>query len=395
MKKGVLIGIIAAGVLLLGVGGTFGGIYLSKTSKYNKADEILNVYAYDFSKADYEASIQKAKNTFAELESFKESEAKFTECEYCLAGYDLSVKKYDEARAIYNSLNGYKESLDKIKEADYCEADDILSNGDFDDAKARFEALDTFMEANVKVLECDYKKASKLLEDKDFDGAKTLFLSLNDYLNSESQANECDYQKAAEFLEEKDYESAKSLFASLGDYSDSKMQVKECDYRVSVDLYNDNEYAKAKESFEKLADYSNSLDYVGACDFYLTFDLYKNHKIDEAGKIFKELIVNDSVMNIAFNDKMVETENAKYIDLNTLDFEDCDKEIRYSHFDEEDNIYDFNNYPTVEMYYKDGSDEFFMFTIVDVYNEYKSGYGETYNKVGYSYDKNGKQISNF
>lgn len=395
MKKGAIIGIIVAGILVLGTGGVVGGVFITKNIVYNKADEILYACADDYSKADYEASIRSAKNSFEFLKSYKESEEKVLECDYCLAGYFLNDKRYEEAKTIYNSLNGYKDSADKIKEAEYYEADNILSDGDYEEAKIRFTELGSFMDANEKVLECDYMKALNLENEKDYEAARSLFASLGDYSDSATQILECDYQEALDYMDEGDYETAKKMLVSLDDYSESKSKVTECDYGLSVIVFNNKDYASAKEQFEKLGDYSNSELFVKACDFYLTFDLYEEHEIDAAGEIFKDFVCDEEVMMTAFNDKRENTTNPQYLDFDTGEFVPCDKEIIYAFFDEEDNIYNYKDYPRVELYYKDGSDDFFMFSVHDPYHEVLFPYNDSPTTIIYTYDKNGKQLSNF
>lgn len=353
MKKGVLIGIVCAGVVVLGAAGTVGGIFIPKIVKYNKAEETLNSMAYNFGASGYQQSIEDAKKSFIELETFKESEAKAKECDYCLAGYSLETDNYDEARSIYASLNGYKDSDDKIKEADFCEAEDILNAGNYEDAKQRFTELEFFMDAHKKVLECDYRKAKEFLDNKNYDEAKKIFETL-DFEDSDTLAKECDYQSAILLTEDGNYDAARSIFEGLGDYSDS-------------------------------------VTYVGVCDFFKAFDYLGEHQINTAGEIFCRLVKDEDVMSIIFNAKN-ERKDTERFDFKANAFVKCYKEIEYAHMDEKEGTYDYSDYPFVELYYNEGSDDFFEFAVVDVYHKIES-YDNEYSNVQYTFDKDGKQVS--
>lgn len=353
MKKGLLIGIVCGGAVVLGTVGTIGGIFISKIVKYNKADEVLNTLEYNFSTSGYQESITEAKQSFTELETFKESELKIKECDYCLAGYSLENDNYDDARSIYSSLNGYKDSNDKIKEADFCEAEDILDAGNYEEAKQRFAELGFFMDADEKILECDYRKAKELLDNKNYDEAKKIFETLS-FEDSDLMAKECDYQTAIILTEEGNYEAARPVFMTLGDYSEAAT-------------------------------------YVGVCDFFNAFDYLGEHQVSAAGEIFCKLIQDEKVMSIIFNSKN-ERKDAERFDFKANAFVKCYREIEYAHFIEEEGKYDYSDYPFVEIYYNDDSDEFFEFAVVDVYNKIKSS-GDEYSNVQYTFNKDGKQVS--
>ena len=180
--------------------------------------------------------------------------------QYDAAASLLADGKYDEARTAFLELGDYQDSATMADEALYRKASATLRAGDYDTAKGIYRSLGSYSDSAAMVKECDYQKADALLASGEFDQAYELFLLLDDYKDSADRLNEVQYQKGMWLLDQKQYGQALIIFSSLGDYKDSAQMQNEVNYRVASDYAQEGYYAEAYSGFGEILDYSDSAE---------------------------------------------------------------------------------------------------------------------------------------
>ena len=154
----------------------------------------------------------------------------------------MSAEKYDEAISMFTELDGYKDSAAKITEcenaiieAKYNDASRLLADGKYEEALAIFENLHDYkdcdaliQECNAAILENKYNAAVDLMSNGELEAAITAFESIIDYKDSSSKISECKnqinenkYNEAVTLANNGSYDDAILIFNSLGDYKDS------------------------------------------------------------------------------------------------------------------------------------------------------------------------------
>ena len=154
----------------------------------------------------------------------------------------MSAEKYDEAIVMFAELDGYKDSATKITEcenaiieAKYNNASRLMADGKYEEALAIFENLHDYkdcdaliQECNAAILENKYNAAVNLMRNGELEAAITAFESIIDYKDSSSKISECKnqinenkYNEAVTLANNGSYDDAILIFNSLGDYKDS------------------------------------------------------------------------------------------------------------------------------------------------------------------------------
>ena len=154
----------------------------------------------------------------------------------------MSAEKYDEAIVMFAELDGYKDSTAKITEcenaiieAKYNNASRLMADGQYEEALAIFENLHDYkdcdaliQECNAAILENQYNAAVDLMSNGELEAAITAFESIIDYKDSSSKISECKnqinenkYNEAVTLANNGSYDDAILIFNSLGDYKDS------------------------------------------------------------------------------------------------------------------------------------------------------------------------------
>ncbi len=149
----------------------------------------------------------------------------------------LNELKYDEAKAGFAEIAGFSDADERVKECDYKKAQDLLTDKKYEEAKAIFATVSEYSDAATKINECDYQLALIKLNGGSLEEAKTAFLALNGYLDSATLAAECDYRKALSLLNAAEYKAAAELFGTISDYNDSAEQLKNAKYQYVKQHY--------------------------------------------------------------------------------------------------------------------------------------------------------------
>ena len=192
-------------------------IFVEESNKTDVFNEIIGAIAFD----DY---VNPKEDTYNEAISL------------------MSAEKYDEAIEIFAELDGYKDSAVKITEcenaiieAKYNDASRLMAESKYEEALAIFEDLHDYkdsdaliQECNAAILENKYNAAVDLMSNGELEAAITAFESIIDYKDSSSKISECNnqinenkYNEAVALANNGSYDDAILIFNSLGDYKDS------------------------------------------------------------------------------------------------------------------------------------------------------------------------------
>ena len=144
-KKAKIIATIAIIVIVLAT-----GTYLFVTKalpaiRYNSACDA-------FDSGDYE----KAYTTFAKLDGYEDSAAKYTESYYQYGLACLEAGEYEKATEVFTEIKVYKDSKDMLKEAKYLSACKLLDEGKYEDAAEAFSSLGKYEDSQNKKLKAMY-----------------------------------------------------------------------------------------------------------------------------------------------------------------------------------------------------------------------------------------------
>jgi len=170
-------------------------------------------------------------------------------------GIQLSRQsKYDDAKALYESggyasakaefleLGSFSDSADLVEECqkaiDYDEALDLYAQGAFEEARAAFDVLSGYREADDYLLGCEYHlgyaEARDLMAAGDYQGAYDILNAIPEKMFNDrgDLLTECSeniqYQEAQEALAAGERESAFDSFTFLGDFKDSAALAASC-----------------------------------------------------------------------------------------------------------------------------------------------------------------------
>ena len=192
-------------------------IFVEESNKPDVFNEIVGAIAFD----DY---VNPKEDTYIEAISL------------------MIAEKYDEAIAMFAELDGYKDSDAKISEcenaiieAKYSDASRLMADGKYEEALAIFEDLHDYKDSdaliqacNAAILENKYNAAVDLMSNGKLEAAITAFESIIDYKDSSSKISECNnqinenkYNEAVTLANNGSYDDAILIFNSLDDYKDS------------------------------------------------------------------------------------------------------------------------------------------------------------------------------
>lgn len=177
----------------------------------------------------------------------------------------LEAGEYEKAIESFEELDDYRDSTTKITECQYRSAVELMENGDYFEARSAFENLNGYNDSEEKILECYYRLAMELMENGDYSEAQSAFGELKGYNDSAEKILECQYLCAIELMEEGDYESAFEKFEEAEGYSDSAEKIVECQYLLAIESMENGDYSEAKEAFENLNGYSDSAGMITEC----------------------------------------------------------------------------------------------------------------------------------
>ena len=128
--------------------------------------------------------------------------------------------QYQEAIAIFTELGDYDDSSEQITDCRYLEAKQKLAKGLYDEAISAFSALGSYKDSKDMIKQCDYERAMQYYNNWDYEEAKAIFLSLGDYSDSADKVKACDYSIAKALISSDPLDAIDKLEA-LGEYSDS------------------------------------------------------------------------------------------------------------------------------------------------------------------------------
>ncbi len=182
----------------------------------------------------------------------------------------LESGSYLEARESFAALGDYKDSETMVKECDYQMAVQLLDNQQYDEAIAYFEAAGDYEDSKQMISACNYQKALMLYACKQYEEAIEAFAAAGIYQDSAEKANECRYILADRALFLGNLDHAEEMFVDLGLYKDSANKVVLCKTR-RADLEAKAIYETMDEAGQILTAYKKSLSSaisLGQCSTY-------------------------------------------------------------------------------------------------------------------------------
>lgn len=110
----------------------------------------------------------------------------------------MATDQYEEARLIFEELDGYKDSSAKVTECSYLSARALMDAGNYTDAIAVFAQLRDYKDSTDMILACEtsiadgqYEAALALLEAQDYGKALEAFSAMNGYKDSALMIEAC------------------------------------------------------------------------------------------------------------------------------------------------------------------------------------------------------------
>jgi len=201
---GLIAGIVAAVlvvvILLVGI----------PMYRYGQAEDLME-------SGDYWAAME----AFENMDDYRDSESRATECYYLYGKSLLESGACQEAKEVFQNLGSYQDSVTMITECDYCQAEIWLQEGKYGQAKAAFTEIVNYKDSADKVKECRYYQAVALLDEKKYDEAIAEFTDLDSFMDSQDMVKECHYRRACEWMDAGSTVLAYEALVELGDYKDS------------------------------------------------------------------------------------------------------------------------------------------------------------------------------
>jgi len=184
--------------------------------RYNNAVELMEGGQY-----------AKAIDAFTELDGYKDSNAKITECEYYIAVDLLAAGKYPEAQAAFAALGDYRDSADMVIRCQYDQAVLWMNQSKYGEALEIFETLNGYESSAEHTLTCKYHQAIAMMDSGDLEGAIAPLEELGDYKDCADRLKECKYTCALKWKSEKKIVEAYETFLELPNYKDSNIHMAE------------------------------------------------------------------------------------------------------------------------------------------------------------------------
>ena len=244
-RKGMIVGIIAAIVVLAGIG----VLVYFLTAPMRGYDHAM--------KLKESGSYQEAIEIFTELGDYEDSADQITDCRYLAAVKTMTDGDYDKAIEKFTALKGYKDSEDQITECRYLAAKELMDAAEYDQAIEALTALKDYKDCPELINECNYQKAEAYVAEGKHSEALELYTALDQYKDSADKVNLCHYEIAKKDYDAGEFEKAAAAFEALGDYEDSKEMLKASNYAVAKSKM-EKQPAEAITLLEKLGDYSDS-----------------------------------------------------------------------------------------------------------------------------------------
>lgn len=204
-KTGLIIGVIAAAVVLLAGAGVLVFFLTADARAYSKAMSLKDDGKY-----------QEAIAAFTELGDYDDAGEQITDCKYLEAKQKLAKGQYDEAISAFTALGNYKDSRDMIKQCDYERAMQLYSSREYEEAGAIFASLGNYSDSADKVKMCDYAIAKSLIDSDPLDAIDRLE-ALGGYADSDDLINQAKMAYCRELNDDRDtttYQFLKELKAA-------------------------------------------------------------------------------------------------------------------------------------------------------------------------------------
>lgn len=200
LVAGIVAAVLVVAILLVGV----------PMYRYSQAKNLME-------SGNYWAAME----AFENMDGYRDSESRATECYYLYGKSLLDSGACQEAKEVFQNLDSYQDSVTMITECDYCQANIWLQEGKYEEAKTAFTLIATYKDSADKIKECRYYQAVALLDEKKYDDAIAEFTDLDTFMDSQDMVKECHYRRACEWMEADNLVAAYETLVELGDYKDS------------------------------------------------------------------------------------------------------------------------------------------------------------------------------
>ena len=245
---------------------------------------------YQASTALADGEYETARDSFAQLGSFRDAEAMVSEADYRKAGSLVEQNDLTAAAALYMSLGDYKDSGDQLLLIRYKIAQSTFSTGDYETAAALFGEIATYQDSAEMRDEALYQQASALFDAGNAEDARTIFADLGAYRDSTDRVAVCDYQIGLNALDAGNYELAVDKLEAVQGTQDAAVKLQEAYYLWGMEQQDAGSYEEAGKLFLKAGDYEDAAYRANGSLYFLANEYYNDQDYLKAADLFESVI---------------------------------------------------------------------------------------------------------
>ena len=219
-----IISIICVVTLLIAAGFYASVNYVIPAMKYNQAGKALE-----------NNSFEEAITIYTELDNYKDSKEKITECRYEQAKWYLEKEEYILAIDTLREIESYKDSSALIEENLFSYAKNLMTNKQYKEAIGIFEANENvYEEARELRQEASYYYALELSEKENYEQALEYFDKAFKFADTQDKKIEIKYKYACQLLENDEPQKAMALFSACSGYLDADKKINDAKYKYVI-----------------------------------------------------------------------------------------------------------------------------------------------------------------
>lgn len=260
-RKKIVIGSLV-GILAVGCITTF-FLYVKPNIRYTNAVAMMENHDFDM-----------AKEQFTKISSFKDSEAKVTECDYLKAIDLCEERQFAQAVTIFETLTEYKDVAQRLVSAKYGQAEVLFEQGDYENVYTILDQIPEYSETDTLKQLTDFTIAVNEYEAGHYEASMKILCQITDYEGALSYIGK-NAVSMAEKLEEDDYENRlAALYQAVALGSDISTEWEEqCQkvYDLASARFDEKKYGSAKDLYQLLAPYcyTDSVSKVSKCEMLI------------------------------------------------------------------------------------------------------------------------------
>lgn len=191
----------------------------------------------------------------------------------------MEAGKYEEAISAFKEMDGYKDSAAKITECEaaifdalYNEVTQLLSQGNLQDALDLCDTIQNTSTSNT----LRYSVGTYLLENEQYEAAEYVFSDIDSYKDAKAKARYARATRAQQLEKQGEYETAYNLIKEYAYFADCTQAYQSICYSYATNLFSEGQYGSAANIFNKILDYSDAKSMYNQCA-----ELGAQHEFDQ------------------------------------------------------------------------------------------------------------------